>query len=95
MPRTENNICAQVERAAQHCNDKRLAAKRVGEASAELFLAVFVSSCGPLTRPGVVTGVMDHSVDVLITGQCASVLKHFLFVEKYFLSVAANDVSSF
>jgi len=57
----------EVERAAQHCNDKRLAAKRVGEASAELFLAVFVSSCGPLTRPGVVTGVMDHSVDVLIT----------------------------
>ena len=73
MHRTENNICAQVERAAQHCNDKRLAAKRVGEASAELFLAVFVSSCGPLTRPGVVTGVMDHSVDVLITGQCANV----------------------
>ena len=57
----------EVERAAQHCNDKRLAAKKVGEASAELFLAVFIGECGPLTQAGVVTGVMDHSLDVLIT----------------------------
>merc|ERR1712098_218608 len=47
----------EVERAAQHCNDKRLAAKKVGEASAELFLAVFIGDCGPLTQAGVVTGV--------------------------------------
>ena len=57
---------AEVEKAASHCNDKRLAAKTVSEASSELFLALFISNCGPLTRPGVVTGVMDHSVDVLI-----------------------------
>ena len=56
----------QVEKAAQHCNDKRLAAKKVGEASAELFLAVFIGECGPLTQAGVVTGVMDHALDVLV-----------------------------
>ena len=55
-----------VEQISQHCNDKRLAAKKVGEASAELFLAVFLAECGPLTQPAVVTGVKDHSVDVLV-----------------------------
>ena len=39
----------------------------MGEASAEFFLAVFIRDCGPLTQAGVVTGVMDHSLDVLIT----------------------------
>jgi len=57
----------EVEKAAQHCNDRRLAAKKVGEASAEMFLALFIKECGPLTQDGVVTGVMDHSLDVLIT----------------------------
>jgi len=57
----------EVEKAAQHCNDRRLAAKKVGEASAEMFLALFIKECGPLTQAGVVTGVMDHSLDVLIT----------------------------
>ena len=55
-----------VEQISQHCNDKRLAAKKVGEASAELFLAVFIAECGPLTQSAVVTGIMDHSVDVLV-----------------------------
>ena len=55
-----------VEQVSQHCNDKRLAAKKVGEASVELFLAVFLAECGPLIRPAVVTGIMDHSVDVLV-----------------------------
>ena len=44
-----------------------MAAKKVGEASAEMFLALFIKECGPLTQAGVVTGVMDHSLDVLIT----------------------------
>ena len=55
-----------VEQTSQHCNDKRLAAKKVGEASAELFLAVFIAECGPIRQAGVVTGVMDHSLDVLV-----------------------------
>ena len=55
-----------VEQISQHCNDKRLAAKKVGEASAELFLAVFIGECGPITQAGVVTGVMEHALDVLV-----------------------------
>ena len=44
----------------------RLAAKRVGEASAELFLGLFVAECGPIPQPATVIQVMDHSMDVLI-----------------------------
>ena len=55
-----------VEKAAKHCNDRRLAAKKAGEASAELFLALFIAECGPLNRVGVVTDVKDHAVDVLV-----------------------------
>ena len=32
------------------CNDKRLAAKRAGEQSAELFLGLFVAECGPILQ---------------------------------------------
>merc|ERR1712179_91333 len=56
----------EVQQATEHCNDKRLAAKRVSEASGELFLALFIAECGPLSQPGVVVQVMDHSLDVLI-----------------------------
>jgi len=56
----------EVQQAAEHCNDKKLAAKRVGEASAELFLGLFIAECGPLSQPGVVLQVMDHSLDVLV-----------------------------
>ena len=56
----------EVQQATEHCNDKRLAAKRVSEASGELFLALFIAECGPLSQPGVVIQVMDHSLDVLI-----------------------------
>jgi len=56
----------QVQQATEHCNDKRLAAKRVSEASAELFLGLFIAECGPLSQPGAVVQVMDHSLDVLI-----------------------------
>lgn len=56
-----------VEKVAQHCNDKKLSAKRVGEASAEMFLAAFVGECGPIpNKPGAVLQVLDHSIDVLI-----------------------------
>ena len=50
----------------EHCNDTRLAAKRVGEASAELFLGLFIGECGPISQPATVIQVMDHSMDVLI-----------------------------
>ena len=59
-------VVIQVERAAKHCNDRRLAAKKAGEASAEIFLALFIAECGPLSRVGVVTDIKDHAVDVLV-----------------------------
>merc|ERR1712130_653522 len=58
--------CDQVQLQTERCNDMRLAAKRVGEASAELFLGLFVAECGPITQPATVIQVMDHSMDVLI-----------------------------
>jgi len=58
--------CDQVQLQAEHCNDQRLAAKRVGEASAELFLGLFIAECGPITKPATVVQVLDHSMDVLI-----------------------------
>jgi len=57
---------AWVQQVTEHCNDMRLAAKRVGESSAELFLGLFIAECGPLQQPGAVVQVMDHSLDVLI-----------------------------
>merc|ERR1719153_1699369 len=33
----------EVQQATEHCNEKRLAAKRVSEASGELFLALFIA----------------------------------------------------
>jgi hypothetical protein len=49
--------CDRVQLQAEQCNDMRLAAKRVGEASAELFLGLFVAECGPLVQPGTVIQV--------------------------------------
>jgi len=48
------------------CNDKRLAAKRIGEASAELFLGLFVAESGPISQVGSVVNVLDHALDVLL-----------------------------
>ena len=51
---------------AGHCNDKKLAAKKAGEASVELYLGIFVRECGPLTKEGIVVHVLHESVDVLV-----------------------------
>lgn len=42
---------------ADHCNDKKLEAKRVGERSCELYLALFIQECGPVDVRGVVLEV--------------------------------------
>lgn len=55
-----------VQNQALHSNDKKLLAKRAGEASCELFLALFVAQSGPLSQAGSVVNVHDHSVDVLL-----------------------------
>lgn len=51
---------------AQHCNDRKLAAKHAGELSIELFFAIFVHECGPLEEEGFVSAIMDQSFDVFI-----------------------------
>ncbi|XP_076370969.1 dis3 like 3'-5' exoribonuclease 2 [Tachypleus tridentatus] len=55
-----------LQRQASHCNDKKLAGKRVQELSADLFLSIFVKECGPLEERAMVMSIMDHSFDVLI-----------------------------
>ena len=37
-----------IEEIAQHCNDRKLAAKAVSDKSAEMFLALFVKQSGPI-----------------------------------------------
>ncbi|MCP9265072.1 Ribonuclease-like protein [Dirofilaria immitis] len=51
----------EVETIASHCNDRKLAAKTVSEASDDMFL-----ECGPLTERAVVIQVLDASFDVLV-----------------------------
>ena len=62
------NINADVKElqiTADHCNDKKWAAKKASEQSSLLFFAVYVKECGPLTEKGVVVGILDKSIDVL------------------------------
>lgn len=56
----------ELDAIAGHCNDKKLAAKKAGEASVELYLGAFVRECGPLTEDGIIVDVMHESVDVLV-----------------------------
>jgi DIS3-like exonuclease 2 len=46
-----------IQRLANHCNDKKLAAKRVSQASDEMFLASFIKECGPYDVKGMVLKV--------------------------------------
>lgn len=55
-----------IDMIAQHCNDRKLAAKRAGELSDEMFFGIFVRESGPLEEDGMVLNVMDQSLDVLV-----------------------------
>ncbi|MGH0149133.1 UNVERIFIED_CONTAM: hypothetical protein FKN15_015071 [Acipenser sinensis] len=55
-----------VQKQASHCNDKKMASKRVQELSADLFFAVLVKESGPLESEAMVMGVLDQSFDVLV-----------------------------
>ena len=57
----------QVEMVAQHCNDRKLAAKTCSEKSAELFLCLFIRQSGPISVEAVVVQVMDHSMDCILS----------------------------
>ncbi|VDK85103.1 unnamed protein product [Onchocerca ochengi] len=56
----------EVETIASHCNDRKLTAKTVSEASDDMFFGVFIKECGPLTERAVVIQVLDASFDVLV-----------------------------
>ena len=55
-----------VDAIAVNCNDRKLAAKTAGELSSEMFFGIFVRECGPLEQEGVVTAVLDQSLDILV-----------------------------
>ena len=57
----------QIEMVAQHCNDRKLAAKTCSEKSAELFLCLFIRQSGPVNVEAVVVQVMDHSMDCILS----------------------------
>ncbi|KAK3568071.1 hypothetical protein QTP86_029700 [Hemibagrus guttatus] len=56
----------EVQKQASHCNDKKMASKRVQEMSTELFFSVFVRECGPLYSKAMVMGMLNKSFDVLV-----------------------------
>ncbi|KAH7719829.1 RNB-like protein [Aphelenchoides avenae] len=56
----------EVEKIAKHCNDRKVAAKQVSEASDDMFFGLFVKESGTFETVGVVVAVMDGAVDVLL-----------------------------
>ncbi|XP_070609898.1 DIS3-like exonuclease 2 [Erythrolamprus reginae] len=57
---------AEMQKRAEHCNDRKMASKRVQELSADLFFSVFVKECGPLESEAMVMGVLSEAFDVLV-----------------------------
>ncbi|KAL8188211.1 UNVERIFIED_CONTAM: DIS3-like exonuclease 2 [Gekko kuhli] len=58
--------CEEIQKQADHCNDRKMASKRVQELSADLFFAVFVKERGPLESEAMVMGVLSEAFDVLV-----------------------------
>ncbi|KAI6244124.1 DIS3-like exonuclease 2 [Aphelenchoides fujianensis] len=56
----------QLERVCVKCNDKKVNAKTVSDMSAEMFFGLFVREAKRLETVGVVVGVLDAAVDVLL-----------------------------
>ncbi|XP_006866808.1 PREDICTED: DIS3-like exonuclease 2-like [Chrysochloris asiatica] len=55
-----------MQKQADHCNDRRIASKRVQELSTNLFFAVLVKESGPLLSEAMVMGVLNQAFDVLV-----------------------------
>ncbi|KAE9420385.1 hypothetical protein Angca_009643, partial [Angiostrongylus cantonensis] len=64
-PATEKTV-ADLEKLAQHCNDKKLAARAVSSSSDDTFFGLVVKQNSPIEARGVVVHVMDASFDVLV-----------------------------
>ncbi|XP_030044376.1 DIS3-like exonuclease 2, partial [Microcaecilia unicolor] len=57
---------AEIQKEADHCNDRKTASKRVHELSTDLFFSVFVKESGPLESEAMVMGVLNEAFDVLV-----------------------------
>ncbi|XP_070476266.1 DIS3-like exonuclease 2 isoform X1 [Equus przewalskii] len=55
-----------LQKQADHCNDRRMASKRVQELSTSLFFSVLVKESGPLESEAMVLGVLNQAFDVLV-----------------------------
>uniref|UniRef100_G3SEM8 DIS3-like exonuclease 2 n=1 Tax=Gorilla gorilla gorilla TaxID=9595 RepID=G3SEM8_GORGO len=55
-----------LQKQADHCNDRRMASKRVQELSTSLFFAVLVKESGPLESEAMVMGVLKQAFDVQV-----------------------------
>ncbi|XP_037704400.1 DIS3-like exonuclease 2 isoform X1 [Choloepus didactylus] len=55
-----------LQKQADHCNDRRMASKRVQELSTGLFFAILVKESGPLESEAMVMGVLSQAFDVLV-----------------------------
>ncbi len=65
-----------VERATKVCNERKLAAKRAGEESEELFLGLFVKQCGRIDSYGIVVDVSNVHFHInYIINSCLNFLK--------------------
>ncbi|XP_060098808.1 LOW QUALITY PROTEIN: DIS3-like exonuclease 2 [Heteronotia binoei] len=58
--------CDEIQKQADHCNDRKMASKRVQELSADLFFAIFVKEHGPLESEAMVMGILSEAFDVLV-----------------------------
>lgn len=55
-----------LQRIADHCNDKKQTAKTCSDLSGELYLALFVRQVKEMVEQGMVIGVLNRSVDVMV-----------------------------
>ncbi|KAF2352189.1 DIS3-like exonuclease 2 [Trinorchestia longiramus] len=60
----------EIDRRLACSNEKKVAAKRASEYSAELFLAEFIRQVKEVTTSGMVIGVLDRSLDILLLDYC-------------------------
>ncbi|XP_070278499.1 DIS3-like exonuclease 2 isoform X2 [Myotis yumanensis] len=63
LPDVEPSV---LQKQADHCNDRRMASKRVHELSTSLFFAILVKESGPLESEAMVLGVLNQAFDVLV-----------------------------
>lgn len=55
---------SQLDKICGNCNTRKKAAKEVSETCADVFFSAFIQETGPLQAAAMVTGFLDHSVDL-------------------------------